>query len=129
VRELIVLTADECKRVREERALCSRKRIEYSERFRTEYAKLQKECCYCGVTQGQIDLLFEQKKIYTKRQDTRGRRLELERLKPNESYENLDNLKLACYWCNNAKSDEFSMEEFKLIGEEIGKVLRARLVK
>lgn len=128
VRELFNRTADMCKRVREVKAIHSRKKIKKSfPEYYSEYAKYAKECCYCGITQEQIDLLFELKKIRTKRHVTRGRRLELERVKPNDSYDNTGNLRLACYWCNNAKSDEFSMEEFKPVGKAIGKVLKARL--
>jgi 5-methylcytosine-specific restriction endonuclease McrA len=53
--------------------------------------------------------------------------LELERKKPNESYDNTDNLVLCCYWCNNAKTDEFTEEEFKEIGKVIGKIWQTRL--
>lgn len=128
VQELFDRTANERKLVREIKRLFLRKKIKISfSEFYGEHVKRPKECCYCGVTQAQIDLLFEQKKIHTKRQGTRGRSLELERVKPNERYENTENLRLACYWCNNAKSDEFSMEEFKSIAEGIGKALRGRL--
>ena len=68
--------------------------------------------------------MFAQQQVKTKRSGTRGRSLELERVRPNEDYGNLE---LACYWCNNAKSDEFNEMEFKPIGIEIGKALRARL--
>jgi hypothetical protein len=34
---------------------------------------------------------------------------------------------MACYWCNNAKTDEFTAEEFKPIGEAIGAALMARI--
>jgi 5-methylcytosine-specific restriction endonuclease McrA len=130
VRELFNRTADERKLVHEAKQIRSRKKIKKSfSQFYSEYEKLKKECCYCGMTPEQLDLLFAQKKIRTKRRATRGRRLELERVEPNASYEDADNLRLACYWCNNAKSDEFTMEEFKLIGEQIGKALKARLRK
>ncbi|WP_188117205.1 hypothetical protein [Campylobacter concisus] len=34
---------------------------------------------------------------------------------------------MACYWCNNAKTDEFSPEEFKPIAEGIREVWNKRL--
>jgi hypothetical protein len=34
-------------------------------------------------------------------------------------YSILENLCLACYWCNNAKTNYFSFEEFKLIGVQL----------
>ncbi len=37
-----------------------------------------------------------------------------------------ENCVLACYPCNNAKSDVFTYEEFIKIGREIGKVKRKR---
>lgn len=95
--------------------------------FYDMYTGHQLSCCYCGISQEEIDTLFVRGKVATKRYKTRGRSLELERVLPNESYENIENLKLACYWCNNAKSDEFTEEEFRSIGKEIGKVLKARL--
>jgi len=36
---------------------------------------------------------------------------------------------MACYWCNNAKTDEFDGDEFKEIGEAIKKVWKKRLKK
>ena len=95
--------------------------------FYTMYTGQELYCCYCGITQEEINQLFAQEQVKTKRSGTRGRSLELERVRPNEDYGNLDNLKLACYWCNNAKSDEFNEIEFKPVGIEIGKALRARL--
>ncbi|KOH46766.1 hypothetical protein NC99_04170 [Sunxiuqinia dokdonensis] len=35
----------------------------------------------------------------------------------------------SCYWCNNAKTDTFSSEEFKIIGKEIGKIWEKRLTE
>ena len=39
----------------------------------------------------------------------------------------LDNVVLACYWCNNAKTDEFSPNEFKEIARGINEVWKRRL--
>ena len=43
-------------------------------------------------------------KIYTK--SARGLSIEIDRLNSNKEY-SLDNVVLACYWCNNAKTDEY----------------------
>jgi 5-methylcytosine-specific restriction endonuclease McrA len=91
------------------------------------YIDLDKKCYYCGITEENIKKLIDNKLIGTKRLSTRGRSLELEREKPEEPYDNTDNLVLCCYWCNNAKSDEFSEEEFKEIGKVIGKIWQTRL--
>lgn len=83
-------------------------------------------CChYCGISTSELGQLFHRRLIRTKR--NRGRELEVDRMDPNADYTQLDNLVLACYWCNNAKTDEFSEEEFRPIGKVIGETLRSRL--
>lgn len=126
---------EELKQKRDEinkvRALYNRKgykSIPFS-RFYETFQSYELKCCYCEITQDQIDQLFASKQVFTKREKTRGRSLELERVKPNEKYDVPDNLKLACYWCNNAKSDEFTEEEFIPIAKQIRKVWDARLPK
>jgi hypothetical protein len=89
----------------------------------------EKVCLYCGLSQEKIALLVDRELVNTKRIDTRGKSLELERRKPNLPYSNTKNLIWCCYWCNNAKTDEFSEEEFKPIGKLIGEVLIKRLSK
>ncbi|WP_375577663.1 hypothetical protein ABWH96_11430 [Marivirga tractuosa] len=97
----------------------------------SDFIKFYKEdevdryCEYCKITESEISSLIDSKKIHTKRLATRGRFMEVDRIKPNEGYVK-GNLAHSCYWCNNAKTDEFNAEEFKPIGEAIGKVLRAR---
>jgi 5-methylcytosine-specific restriction endonuclease McrA len=93
--------------------------------FKKWYENTEKKCFYCGITETQINELFNRKKIYTKR--NRGKKLEIERLLPNEPYHNIKNLVLSCYWCNNAKTDTFSSEEFKIIGKVIGEIWNKRL--
>ena len=84
-------------------------------------------CYYCEIHQSEIDELISQKLIFTKRTTTRGRRLELERVLPNESYNNIENLRFCCYWCNNAKSDEFTESEFKEVAQQISAIWKNRL--
>jgi hypothetical protein len=86
-----------------------------------------RQCHYCHINQHEIEILFEKKLIMPTGRLTRGRSLELERKEPKESYDNLGNLVLCCYWCNNAKSDQFSDAEFIDIGKVIGEKLRKRL--
>ncbi len=95
--------------------------------FEQWYDNAKKECHYCGITENKINILLENNRINTKRLKTRGRRLEIERLNSNEPYDNLENLVYSCYWCNNAKSDEFSEKEFKKIGGLIKKIWENRL--
>ena len=51
----------------------------------------------------------------------RGRRLEVDRIASKEPY-SPDNCVLACYPCNNAKSDVFSYEKFLEIGQSIKRI-------
>lgn len=95
--------------------------------FKNWYEKTGKKCFYCGITQEQLNELHKRKKVYTKR--NRGRILEIERLKSDEPYSNLENCVFSCYWCNNAKTDTFTSEEFKIIGEKIGEIWKNRLKK
>jgi 5-methylcytosine-specific restriction endonuclease McrA len=55
------------------------------------------------------------------REDRRGINLEVDR-KDNSGPYSPHNCVLACYPCNNAKSDVFSYEEFLKIGETVRKV-------
>ncbi len=87
------------------------------------YVETERKCHYCGINEESIAQLIASYKIYTKRITTRGRSLEIERKQPNEAYDNTENLVWCCYWCNNAKSDEFTEEEFKPIGKLIGEIL------
>lgn len=85
--------------------------------FKNWHEQTDKRCHYCGVTQYQIEKLWQKRLLYTKR--NRGRKLEIERLKPNEPYDNIKNLVFSCYWCNNAKTDEFTEGKFKVIAAGI----------
>jgi 5-methylcytosine-specific restriction endonuclease McrA len=91
------------------------------------YIGLQRNCYYCGISETEINELIDNEIVSTKR--TRGRKLELDRLSPNESYSNLDNIKLCCYWCNNAKTDTFNTDEFQRIGKVIGEIWKERKSK
>lgn len=97
--------------------------------FHNWHTQTERKCHYCGITEEEIQKLITENKIVTKRLTTRGRSLEIERLEPNEKYDNLQNLVYCCYWCNNAKTDEFTAEEFKPIGKEFNKIWKNRLNK
>ena len=100
----------------------------FNENFKSAYDDLMKEekCAYCGIHVDQIKALGENKKLNNKRSDTRGYTLEIDRMLPNLEYSK-DNCCMACYWCNNAKTDEFSPMEFKPIAEGIREVWNERL--
>ena len=85
------------------------------------------KCSYCGIAQDEIDLLNkeEEKKQnqsniqpYGLTTRARGKKLEVDQLKPKGGYVD-GNITLSCYWCNNAKTDTFSVKEFKGIARGI----------
>lgn len=84
----------------------------------------QESCYYCDITLGEIEKLGKQKKL--RKKNLRGWVLEIDRLKPNYEYFK-ENCVMSCYWCNNAKTDEFSESEFKQIGKVIREIFRKRL--
>lgn len=105
----------------------------YKEKFKNifpleEFEKMTKDetCSYCGISLAQIEELGKNGKLNNKRSDTRGYTLEIDRKLPNLEYSK-KNCCMACYWCNNAKTDEFSPEEFKPIAEGIRKTWNERL--
>ena len=87
-----------------------------------------KKCKYCGIEEEQIMILYKNNSIKTKRWITRGRSLEIDRIDSRKGYEN-GNMAWCCYWCNNAKADEFEEHEFKEIGEHIRHIWNERLAK
>ncbi len=84
------------------------------------------KCNYCGITVKQIKTLIDKGKMFTKRYN-RGLVMELDRRIPNWEYSE-ENTVACCYWCNNAKTDEFFDDEFNEIGAAIGNTLRKRLI-
>lgn len=91
------------------------------------YMTTEKRCHYCKITQDQLEQLHEIG-LNNKRK-TRGKTLEIERKIADECYSIISNLTYSCYWCNNAKTDTFTEDEFKTIGQAIGNVWRKRLEK
>ncbi|WP_148799328.1 hypothetical protein [Campylobacter concisus] len=106
---------------------------EYEEGFRKKFTEEEFDemlakttCSYCGISLAQIEELGKRGKLNNKRSDTRGYTLEIDRKLPNLEYSK-ENCCMACYWCNNAKTDEFSPREFEPIAEGIRKVWSERL--
>jgi 5-methylcytosine-specific restriction endonuclease McrA len=84
--------------------------------YNAQFNKQNQSCHYC-------QLPGNTKEHYGKwfRDGRRGLRLEVDRIESKKPY-SPENCVLACYPCNNAKSDVFSYEEFLEIGKAIHKV-------
>jgi len=91
----------------------------------TDFEKLvsERQCHYCKITVDEIEELGEKRLLYKK--TLRGWNLEIDRLNSNFEY-TPKNCVMSCYWCNNAKTDEFTEAEFLRIGAEIKKVWEDR---
>ncbi len=99
--------------------------------FSFNYFKLlisNTKCSYCGIGVEQIEELGKNGKLNNKRSETRGYSLEIDRKLPNLEYFK-ENCCMACYWCNNAKTDEFSPKDFKPIANGITNMWNNRLQK
>lgn len=84
----------------------------------------KRECSYCGINEKVVKRLKNEFKIFTK--SFRGGVIEIDRRNSNKEY-SIDNIVLCCYWCNNAKSDEFTPDEFKeFIGPGMKKIWENR---
>ena len=108
---------------------------EYEKEFNQQFPKSKYDsllshnnCSYCGISIEQIEVLGKNGLLNNKRSDTRGYTLEIDRKLPNLEYFS-ENCCMSCYWCNNAKTDEFSPLEFKLIAKSINQVWNDRLKK
>ncbi|MBC6992285.1 hypothetical protein [Hymenobacter sp. BT491] len=86
----------------------------------------KRACFYCGINEADVTRLIENRLLYTKRLGTRGRRMEVDCKVPQLGYVP-DNVALCCYWCNNAKSDEFTEAEFMPVAQGFKQVWKQRL--
>lgn len=86
----------------------------------------QRTCSYCGISDAEIAEMRKEGISVIRTKRGRGRSMEIDRHNSRREYYR-SNVCLACYWCNNAKTDEFSADEFKAIGAEIAKIWKARL--
>jgi hypothetical protein len=90
---------------------------------------LQNDCCiYCRLSSFETNTLYNKFPKST-RNGKRGKSLELDRKNQNiKNYSVLENLCLACYWCNNAKTNYFSFDEFMIIGNVINQIQKNKLL-
>lgn len=83
-------------------------------------------CEYCELTESDFRQLIQRGLVRTKRLSTRGSTFEFDCRDPEQGYTK-NNVALCCYWCNNAKTDEFSAGEFKPVALALAAVWRQRL--
>lgn len=97
------------------------------EMFHENFTNYEQKCHYCGITYEMTSSLRAKGEIFNKR-DTRGFSMEIDRKEPNREYTS-GNSVLCCYWCNNAKTDEFCDTEYIPIGESFRLLWNKRLAK
>ena len=81
-------------------------------------------CGYCGISESYIN--SDSLSINTKRFYSRGKTMEIDKKDAFAGYAK-DNIILSCYWCNNAKTDEYSIQEFESIAKGINTIWNQRL--
>lgn len=105
------------------------------EDFLDWYQAEEKICHYCGLTEPEMQEIVLRGILISKRFPTgeerkrgqsRGIWLEVDRVQPLGQY-NRNNCKLACYFCNNDKSDVFSGEMYKAFFQNRAGFLRGLL--
>jgi len=94
---------------------------EFTEWYKEQYSG-EPVCYYCKIPERLIETVYWDIRC-TKRPRTRTK-LEIERLDPFGNY-NKGNTVLACFNCNNSKSDILLSKEFVPIGEIIEQIWKA----
>lgn len=79
--------------------------------YKTQFQKQEGKCYYCETDEKVIATLFE-RKFQNRKRTTRGKHLEIERRDSTDNLYNAENCVLACYFCNNDKSDIFDESEY-----------------
>ncbi len=77
---------------------------DFSEFF-TWYKVQPRKCYYCKIDESVLFDLYDKGILSSKRGLTRGKSLEIERRNSKDNDYSKDNCVMACYFCNNHKSD------------------------
>ena len=94
------------------------------------FSNQQKKCAYCGVEEHKLQKLFDDNKGLLKTKRGRGKTLELERRDSESNKYSPENCILACYLCNNHKSDLITEDEhLKYFAPVIKKYLDNKLAE
>jgi len=94
--------------------------------FYNWYIKEEQVCCYCGITEQNLETI-KNNGWGTKRR--RGSKLEVERVDTNSNDYSESNCALACYFCNNHKSDVITKDDFSTYFKEPMKLYLEKLTK
>jgi len=94
--------------------------------FYNWYINEEQTCCYCGITEQSLQAIKDNGWA-TKRH--RGSKLEVERVDTNSNNYSEDNCALACYFCNNHKSDVITKDDFSTYFKEPMKLYLEKLTK
>jgi len=107
------------RRIKKEGCCCEwqNDRNRFYEWYEKQLKKQRCLCHYCHLP-GDTNVYYGHYFREPSNKGTRGHHLELERMCANGLY-SPENCVLACYPCNNAKSDVFTYEEFLKIGKAI----------
>lgn len=93
------------------------------------FAAHPKECYYCGIEEHKLSKLFDYETGILETKRGRGRTLELERRDAKNNIYSSENCVLACYLCNNHKSDLISEEDFlKYFAKPIREYLEEKFI-
>jgi hypothetical protein len=94
------------------------------------YRKQPRVCGYCGIEEWKLAKLFAKGDGVLRTKRGRGQSLELERKDTGSNEYNESNCILACYVCNNHKSDLISEAEFReYFSQPIRNYLDSKFVK
>ncbi len=94
--------------------------------FYSWYVNEEKVCCYCGTTEKSLETIKSNGWV-TKR--GRGSKLEIERVDAISNDYSVNNCALACYFCNNHKSDVITKDDFSTYFKEPMRLYLERLAK
>ncbi len=94
-------------------------------KFCTWYIERIRVCDYCGTDENVLFELFDNGILPSTRGGKRGKTLEIERKDSGSNIYSEKNCVLACYFCNNHKSDVISENDHrKYFADKIGEYLR-----
>jgi hypothetical protein len=85
---------------------------DFSEFF-TWYKSQPRECYYCKINESVLFDLYDKGVLFSKRGLKRGKSLEIERRNSKNNDYSSENCVLACYFCNNHKSDIITEEDHR----------------